>query len=147
MELKAQLNQSLKDAMRSGDALRKRTVRMVLAAIKNAEIDRQATLDEPTILGLIQKEVKSRHETIEGAQQAGRPDLITEAQAEIAILEEFLPQPLTDAELETIVRAAIAEAGATSPREMGNVMKIIMPQVQGRADGKVVSQLVRQLLS
>ena len=147
MELKTQLTEALRDAMRAGDELRKRTLRMTLAAIKNAEIDRQTTLDEPAILAILQKEVKSRHETIEGAQQAQRPDLIAEAEAEIAVLEAFLPQPLSEQELETLVRKAIAEAGASSPREMGNVMKILMPQVQGRADGKVVSQLVRQLLS
>lgn len=147
MEMKERLNQALKDAMRSGDSTRKTTLRMALAAIKNAEIEQRGALDEPSILGILQKEIKARHETIEGAQQAQRPELVAAAQVEIAILEEFLPQPLSEAEIETIVKAAIAETGATSPREMGNVMKVVMPQVQGRADGKTVSEMVRRLLS
>lgn len=146
MNTKEQLSEALKDAMRSKDELRKRTVRMALAAIKNAEIDKKALLDEPAILAILQKEVKSRYETIEGAEKAGREDLIAEAQTEIAVLEEFLPQPLSAEELEAIVRDAIAQVGATSPREMGQVMQAVMPKVQGRADGKEVNQIVRRLL-
>lgn len=143
---KDKLSQSLKEAMRAQDALRKRTLRMALAAIKNAEIDKNTTLDEPDILAILQKEVKSRYETIEGAEQAGRPDLISEAQDEIKVLEEYLPQGLTQEELESIIRETIAEVGATSPREMGQVMQAVMPKVKGRADGKEVNQIVRNLL-
>ncbi|MFN2150325.1 MAG: GatB/YqeY domain-containing protein [Anaerolineales bacterium] len=146
MNTKEKLSEALKDAMRSRDELRKRTVRMALAAIKNAEIDKNAPLDEPAMLAILQKEVKSRYETIEGAERARREDLITEAQNEIAVLEEFLPQPLSAEELEEIVKAAIAEVGATSPREMGKVMQAVMPKVQGRADGKEVNQIVRRIL-
>jgi uncharacterized protein YqeY len=146
MNTKEKLSEALKDAMRSRDELRKRTVRMALAAIKNAEIDKNAPLDEPAMLAILQKEVKSRYETIEGAERARREDLITEAQNEIAVLEEFLPQPLSAEELEEIVKAAIAEVGATSPREMGKVMQAVMPKVQGRADGKEVNQIVRCIL-
>ena len=133
--------------MRANDTLKKRTIRMALAAIKNLEIDQRADIDEPTALAILQKEVKSRYETIEGAEKAGRHDLIADAQAEIAILESYLPKPFTTEELKTIVSEAIAEAGATSPREMGVVMKILMPKVKGKADGKEVSQLVNQLLN
>ena len=147
MDTKSKLTQSLKDAMRAKDELRKRTIRLTMAAIKNAEIDKRSELEEPAVLAILQKEVKSCRETIEGAQRANRPDLIAEAEAEIAILEEYLPQPLTSDELESLAREAVAESGAASPREMGNVMRILMPRVRGRADGKEASQIVRRLLS
>ena len=147
MNIKEQLTQTLKQALRDRDERRKRTVRLALAAIKNAEIDSQADLDETTILAILQKEVKSRRETIEGAERAGREDLIAEALAEIDILDEFLPKPLTEDELMDLAEEAVEEAGARSLKEMGNVMKIIMPRVAGRADGKEVSTIVRQLLS
>ena len=147
MNTKEKLSQSLKDALRKKDVIRKSTIRLALASIKNAEIDKKDELDEPAIMAILQKEVKSRRETIEAAERGGRADLIAEAQAEIAILEVFLPQPFTMEELEKLVQAAIAETGADSPREMGLVMKHLQPQIQGRADGKTVSQIVRQSLS
>lgn len=147
MDIKEKLTQALKDAMRARDDVSKRTVRMALAAIKNAEVAKKDDLEESAILAIIQKEVKARHETIEGAQKAGRDDLIAEAEAEIKVLEVFLPQALTTDEIEALVKAAIAETGAASPREMGKVMQLLMPKTQGRADGKVVSQIVRKLLS
>jgi uncharacterized protein YqeY len=147
MNTKEKLSQALKDAMRARDKRRKSAIRLALAAIKNTEIDNKTELDEPDVLAIIQKEVKYRRETIEAAERADRQDLIAEANEEIAILEAFLPQPFTTEELENLARAAISEAGATSPREMGNVMKLLMLQVKGRADGKTVSQIVLQLLS
>lgn len=147
MSKKDELTQALKDALRARDNRRKSTIRLTLAAIKNAEVEANAELDESKILAIIQKGVKSRRETIEAAERANREDLITEANEEISILEEFLPQPLNREDLEKLAREAIAESGATSPREMGNVMKLLMSQVQGRADGKRVSQVVKQLLS
>ncbi len=146
MTLKEQINHSIQDAMRAGDELRKTTLRMALAAIKLAEVQKGGPLDEPTVLGLVQKEVKSRHEAIEDARKANRPELEAGAHAEIAILQEFLPQALTSEELEKMVREAIAETGAASPREMGKVMGVLTPRTKGRADGKVVSDLVKQLL-
>ncbi|RME07423.1 MAG: GatB/YqeY domain-containing protein, partial [Anaerolineae bacterium] len=136
-----------KAAMKARDELRKRVLRMALAAIKNAEVAAQGALDEPEVLALLQKEVKARHETIEGARQAGRQDLIEEAEAEIQVLESYLPQPLSPEELEALVRQAIEEAGATSMKDMGRVMGILMPKIRGRADGKQANQIVRQLLS
>ena len=132
--------------MRAKDTIRKNTVRMALSAIKNAEIAKKSELEEPAILAILQKEVKSRRETIEAAEQAGRNDLIEEAEAEIAILETFLPKAMTPEELESLVREAISESGATTPREMGQVMQLLIPRVQGRADGKEVSLMVRKLL-
>jgi uncharacterized protein YqeY len=147
IDTKDKLSEALKDALRAKDELRKRTLRMALAAIKNAEIEKNAALDESEILPILQKEVKSRYETIEGAEKAGREDLVVEAKAEIAVLEEYLPQGLSAEELEDIVRETLAEVGATSPREMGQVMQAVMPKVRGRADGKEVNQIVRRLLN
>lgn len=146
MDIKEQLTSAMRDAMKSGDDLKRTTLRMALAAIKNLEIDSRETVDEPAVLSLLQKEVKSRREAIADAQTAGRPDLVEQAEAEIAILEVFLPKPLSEAEIRAFVQAAITETGATSPREMGNVMKSLTPHVQGKADMKVVSGIVRALL-
>jgi uncharacterized protein len=147
MNTKEKLTQALRDAMRAKDNVSKRAVRMALAAIKNAEIAKKDDLDDAAILAILQKEVKSLNETIDGAEQAGRDDLIAEAEAEIKVLEVFLPQALSTDEIETLVKDAITESGAASPREMGKVMQLLMPKTQGRADGKVVSQIVRKLLS
>jgi uncharacterized protein YqeY len=147
MNTRERLTESLKDAMRAKDELRKRTIRLALAAIKNVEIDTKTELSEPAVLAILQKEIKSRHETIEGAERAGRKDLIAEAKFEIEVLEAFLPSPLNTEELEKLAKAAIAETGATSPREMGKVMQLLISQTQGRADGKTISQIVQKLLS
>ncbi len=147
MNTKEKLTADLKDAMRARDTLRKRVLRLALASIKNAEIEKQAELSEAEVVKVLQKEVKERRDTIEGAQKAGRDDLVAEAEAEIAVLETYLPQQLSEAELEALVRGTIAEVGAASMREMGKVMSAIMPKVQGRADGKAVSQMVRKLLT
>ena len=136
----------MKEAMKSGDVLKRTTLRMALAAIKNREIDERAELDEPAVLALLQKEVKSRREAIVDAKSAGRDDLIEQAEAEIEILDAFLPKQLTEDEIRSLVQEAISETGAASMREMGNVMKALMPRVQGRADGKLVSGIVRELL-
>jgi uncharacterized protein YqeY len=146
MSTKEKLTKSLKEAMKAKDERRKRVVRMALASIKNAEVDKRGELDESEVLAILQKEVKARHETIEGAIQAGRDDLRTEAEAEITILEEYLPKALSHEELEALVKEAIAEAGATSPKEIGQVMKVLMPKIRGRADGKEANQIVRELL-
>lgn len=147
MSTKEKLTQSLKEALKAKDERRKRVVRMAMTSIKNAEIEKKGELEEPDVLAILQKEVKARHETIDGAKKAGRDDLITEAQAEIAVLEEYLPQALSREELETLVKEAIVESGATSPNEMGLVMKVLMPKVRGRADGKEANQIVQELLS
>jgi len=144
---KETLEADLKEAMRSKDDVRKRSLRMVLSAIKLVEIERQDDLDEETILGIIQREVKTRQETIEEAKQAGRDDLIASTLAEIEVLQVYLPQPLGEDELREIVQRAIEEVGASDPQDMGKVMKVLMPQIQGRADGKIASDLVRELLA
>jgi uncharacterized protein YqeY len=146
MDKKATLEHDLKEAMRSGDDVRKRTIRMALSAIKLAEVDRRGPLDDETVVGLLQKEVKTRNEAIADAEKAKRPDLVAAARAELDVLREYLPQPLTEEELEALARQAIAESGATSLRETGQVMKILMPRLQGRADGKTAGEKVRALL-
>lgn len=146
MTLKSQLESALKDAMRSGDDVRKRTLRMALSNIRLIEIDKGVTLEDQAVMAILQKEIKSRHESISDAQRANRPDLIAESQAEIQVLEGFLPKALTAEELEQLARQAIAEVGATSPREMGQVMKVLMPRLQGKATGDQASQVVRNLL-
>jgi uncharacterized protein YqeY len=146
MNTKTRLEDALKDAMRAHDEQRKRTLRMALSAIRQVEIDKGQTLDDNGVLGILQKEIKSRNESIADAERAARSDLIAANQAEIAILEEFLPQPLSQAELEALVKQAIAESGATSPKEMGQVMKLLMPRLAGRASGDQANQIVRQML-
>lgn len=146
MDTKIKLNDALKDAMKTGDDVRKRTVRMVLAAIKQVEIDRRTDLDEAGVLGILQKEIKTRRESLDEAQKAGRADLAAESEAEIAVLQAFLPQGLSPDELRALVQAAITETDAVSPADMGKVMKALMPRVAGRAPGDQVSQMVRELL-
>lgn len=146
MELKTQLNEGLKQAMKAGDELRKRTLRMALAAIKQAEVDRQVTLDDAGVLAVLQKEIKIRREALEEAQKAGRADLSTDAQAEIEVLSAFLPKGLSADELRQLAREVIAETGAAGPADMGKVMKVLLPRVAGRAPGDQVSAAVRELL-
>jgi hypothetical protein len=146
METKAKLEEALKTAMKAGDDVKKRTVRMALAAIKQTEVDRQIKVDEAGVMGILQKEIKIRKESLEEARTANRPDLVAEAEAEIAVLEVFLPKAMSAGELKTLVDAAIAEVGAASPADMGKVMKVLMPQVAGRAAGDQVSAAVRQVL-
>ena len=147
MDIKTQLNESMKDAMRSGDVVRKNTVRMALAAIKQVEVDKQTTLDDLAVIALLQKEIKNRKEAIEEAKKADRDDLIKENEAEIAVLEVFMPEAMPADELREIVAAAITETGASSMADMGNVMKVALPKVAGRAPGGEVSAMVKELLA
>lgn len=146
MSIKTQLNESMKDAMRSRDDVRLRTVRMALAAIKQVEVDKRTELDDPAVMNLLQKEIKNRREALEEAKTANRPDLIAENEAEIKVLQAFLPQAMPAEELRSIVQAAIGETGASSPADMGKVMKAVMSKVAGRAPNDMVSATVRELL-
>jgi uncharacterized protein YqeY len=146
MTLKTQLNDSLKDAMKSGDEVRKRTVRMVLAAVKQAEVDKRLELDDMAVMSLIQKEIKNRRESLEEARKANRSDLVEANVAEIQVLEVFLPKAMPEEELRALIQDAIAETGASSPAEMGKVMKAAMARVAGRAPNDRVSATVRELL-
>jgi uncharacterized protein YqeY len=136
----------MKDAMKSGDEVRKRTVRMALAAIKQVEIDKRLELDDMAVMSLLQKEIKNRRESLEEAKKANRSDLIEANEAEIKVLEAFLPKAMPAEELRALIQEAITETGASSPAEMGKVMKIAMAKVAGRAPNDMVSATVRELL-
>jgi uncharacterized protein YqeY len=146
MTIKTQLNDSMKDAMKSGDEVRKRTVRMVLAAVKQAEVDKRTELDDLAVMNLIQKEMKNRRESMEEAKKANRADLVEANEAEIKVLEVFLPKAMPAEELRALVQSAIDETGASTPADMGKVMKAVMPKVAGRAPNDIVSATVRELL-
>lgn len=146
MDTKSKLKNALKEALKTGDEVKKRTIRMALAAIQQMEVDRQVTLDETGLLGILQKEIKMRKESLEEARRANRPDLIASTEAELAVLDSFLPPALSTDELKALAEGAITEAGAATPAEMGKVMKLLIPRVAGRAPGDQVSALVRQLL-
>lgn len=146
MTIKTQLNESMKDAMKSGDEVRKRTVRMALAAVKQAEVDKRIELDDAAVMNLLQKEMKNRRESIEEAKKANRADLIADNEAEIKVIEVFLPKAMPAEELRALVQAAIAETGAASLADMGKVMKTVMPKVAGRAPNDMVSAAVKEML-
>lgn len=144
MTLSDRITTDLKAAMKSGDALRKAVLRGVLAGIKTARIDKE--LSEDDVIALVQKEIKAQHETIADAETAGRDEMVAEARSRIEILNEYLPEQLSDDDLLALVRATIAEVGATSPKQQGQVMAALMPAVRGKADGKAVAALVSRLL-
>lgn len=147
MSTKTKLNDAVKEAMKSGDELRKRTLRMVLAAIKQVEVDKRIELDDLAVTALIQKEVKNRREALEEAHKANRADLAADNEAEIKVLEDFLPKAMPAEELRALVQAAIAETGAVAPSDMGKVMKVVMPKVAGRAPNDMISAAVKELLN
>jgi len=147
METKLKLENALKEAMKAGDEIGKRTVRMALAAIRQQEIDRQVKMDETGVMGVLQKEIKSRKESLEEARKANRADLVAAAEAEIKLIEAFMPRAMEADELGALVDAAILESGAASLTDMGRVMKILMPRVAGRAPGDQVSATVRERLN
>lgn len=147
MSLKVQLQQDLQAAMRARDEQRKFALRMVLTAVQLAEVEQRGELDDAAVVEVIRKEVRRREDALEMVKQSGRIETVADDEAQIAILRSYLPQLLTAEELIVIAREVVAEAQATSPADMGKVMKLIMPRVQGKADGRMVSQVVRDLLS
>lgn len=147
MSLSAQLNADMKEAMKARNKFRLSVIRMLLAAVKNAEIDRQQALTDEQVEELLARELKQRKDSLLEFEKAGRQDLATEVQAEIEIIAEYLPEPFSEAELAELVQQAIRETGAASKADMGKVMAALMPKVKGRADGKLVNRLVQQHLS
>jgi hypothetical protein len=145
--LRDRLNAEVTAAMRSGDALRRDTLRMAKNAIYNAEKRDRRAYAEDELAVILAREVKTRRESIEAFELGGRPDLAAKEAAEIEILAEFLPQPLTPTELDALVAEAIAATGAASPRDMGKVMGWLSPRTRGRADGRVLSGLVTAALA
>ena len=147
MSLKDKLTEDLKQAMRQRDEQRRSTLRLVMAAIKNAEIEKRRELEEGELLAIIAKEAKQRHESIDQFERGGRQDLADREEAELQILLAYLPEQLSREEIEAQARQIIAEVGAASPAQMGQVMRRLMPLMQGKADGKLVSQVVKELLA
>ena len=147
MGIKQDLENRLKDAMRANDATAKSTIRLALTSIKLAEVEKGGQLDETALLALLQKELKSRRESIEDAKRANRPDLIAAAEDEMKVISTFLHKQLDEAELEKLVREAVVETGAQSPSDMGKVMKELLPRIQGRIGGDQVSKKVKELLT
>ena len=147
MSLVAQLEQEVKDAMLARDNDRRDALRLILSSLKSAEKDLLRPLSEDEELQVLQRERKKRIEAAEAFHAAGRAEQAEKEEGELAILEEFMPEPLGEDEIERIVDDAIAENGATSLRDMGRVMADVMPQIAGRADGSAVSQLVREKLA
>lgn len=149
MSLKEQLTEDMKQAMKAREAgkLRLSVIRMVRAAIKNVEIDSKKELTEDGVLNIVAKEVKMRRDSIEEFKNANRQDLVDQLELEIAVLLPYLPQQLTEAEIRDLVSKAVAASGATSSKDMGKVMALLMPNVKGRADGKLVNSIVRDSLN
>ena len=146
MELHQQIEHALKEAMREKHETKKDALRMLLTALKLKEKEIRRQPNEAEIQQTITTLIKQRRDSAEQYKAGGRPDLASKEEAEIHILQAFLPQQLSPDELEALVDSAFAEAGATSPKEMGKVMKILMPKVAGRADGKQVNELVKRRL-
>lgn len=149
MSLKERLTEDMKQAMRAKEEgkLRLSVIRMVRANIKNVEIDRKQELSNDEVLDVLAKEVKMRRDSMEEFKKANRPDLVESLEQEIEILMSYLPQQLSEAEVRTLVESAVAETQAVSPKEMGKVMAVLMPKVKGRADGKLVNTIVREMLN
>jgi uncharacterized protein YqeY len=147
MSLKQQLQEDLKEALRARDERRKAVIRLALAALTNAEIERDTDLDDADVTAVLQKQARQRRETITELQQANRPDLLAAEEAELAILEEYLPRLLSREEIAEQAREVIAAVGATGMGQMGSVMREMMSRLKGRADGRIVNEVVRELLS
>jgi uncharacterized protein YqeY len=147
VDLKTRLGEDFKQALRSGDKLRVSVIRLLMALIKNREVEKRGPLTDAEVLQAIVASCKQRQDAIEQYGQGGRRDLADKESAELELLQSYLPRPLTSEELRTMVLEAIGEVQATSLKEMGKVMGVLMPRVTGRADGKVVNTLVREALS
>ncbi len=147
MGIRTQLREDLQDAMRARDGQRRSALRMVLTAIQLAEAESPHDLTDDEIVDLVQKEVRRREEAVAMMRQAGRDELVADEEVELEILRGYLPPQLSEDEVRTLAQAIIAEVGATSPRDLGRVMGTLMPRVKGQADGRVVNQVVRDLLS
>jgi uncharacterized protein YqeY len=144
--LKDKLSEELKVSLKAGDKCRLSVIRMTMAAIKNAEIDKRSALTEPELLGLVSKECKKRMESIEAFQKGNREDLVAKEQEELEILKAYLPRQLTREEINAAALEAIDSVGAKTMADKGKVMAVLMPQMKGKADGKVVNEAVEELL-
>ena len=148
MSLKEQLTEDMKTAMKAKAEGKQRlaVIRMVRSAIRQTEIDGKIELDDAGVISIISKEVKSRRDSIEEFKKGGRDDLVAQTEAEIAVLMPYLPQQLSEEEVRALVKEAVEKTGASSQKDMGRVMGSLMPKVKGRADGKLVNTIVREML-
>jgi uncharacterized protein YqeY len=147
MSLEEKLVEEMKQAMKSNDKLRLSTIRMIRSALKNKEIELRKKLEDEEVIKVIQVMVRKGEESVEQFQTGGRVDLVEKEKKEIEILKSFLPQPLSQEELLKIIDQSIQETQASSPKDIGKVMKSIMPKIGGKADGKLINQLVKERLS
>ncbi|RMG96038.1 MAG: GatB/YqeY domain-containing protein [Chloroflexi bacterium] len=146
MSLKETLKRDMAAAMRAGDTQKRDTLRMLLAAVKQAEVDSRTELDDNGILNVLTKQAKQRRESIADYEKGGRTDLVQKETAELEIIENYLPKQMSREEIRQLASKAIAEVGATSAKDMGKVMGKLMPQLKGKADGRLVNEVVRELL-
>jgi len=144
MSLKTQLSDDMKTAMKAGEKPRLAVIRLALAAIKQREVDERIVLDDPQILAVLDKMIKQRRDSVQQYQAGNRQDLADQETFEINLLQTYLPQPLTNDEINALIAEAITTSGATSSRDMGKIMTLLKPQLQGRADMTAVSNLVKQ---
>ncbi|MEW6119970.1 MAG: GatB/YqeY domain-containing protein [Pseudomonadota bacterium] len=147
MSLKARITDDMKDAMRAKDSARLGTIRLLLAAIKQKEVDERIEPDDTAVAGIVEKLIKQRKDSISQFRAAGREDLVAAEQAELSVLQAYLPEQLTAAEIEAAVLAAISESGASSAKDMGKVMGLLKPRLAGRADMAQVSALIKGRLN
>lgn len=147
MTLKEKLQEDLKTAMKSKDTIRLSVIRLAKAAVMNLEIARGHQLSDEEVIEVLAKEVKQRNDSLVEFEKAGRKDLVENLQKEIRIVQEYLPAPLSEAEVRKLIEEVIAEVGASSKKDLNKVMPVLMPKVKGRADGKLVNQIVNSLLS
>ncbi len=145
--IKEQLQSDLADAMREGDQQKRDTLRLLLSAVKQAEVDGQKSLDDDGVQAILNKQAKQRRESIEEYNKADRTDLAAQEKLELDILESYLPQQMSRAEISELAIKTISQVGASNPQDMGKVMGRLMPQVKGRADGRLVNEVVRELLT
>lgn len=146
MSLKQKLQEDLKSSMKNKDAIKKSVITLIRSSIKQYEVDNRVELQDDEIVDLIAKQLKQTRDSREEFAKAGRDDLVSKAEAEIEVLKEYLPQQLSEEELNEIVISTISEVGATSMKDMKKVMTSIMPKVKGRADGKLINELVKKNL-
>ena len=146
MTLQEKLQQDLKDSMRSGDTTRRDVIRFLRSAIHNQEIASQGELDDEGVIGVLSKQALQRRDSIELFREGNRPDLVEKEEAQLVIIGEYLPTPLTEEEISVLVHAAVEATGATGQKDMGKVMGRLMPDVKGKADGRAVSRIVQELL-
>lgn len=146
MDLKTKLNADLADAMRSGDSQRRDVLRLLLAAIKQIEVDSRTSLDDTGVQEVLRRQVKQRQESIADFEKAGRQDEVAREKAEQAIIEAYLPQMMSKEEIQSVAEAVITELGVTDVKGMGQVMSRLMPELKGRAEGRLVNEVVKSLL-